>query len=196
MRLAAIVLAAGQASRMGENKLVAQVGGKAIVRRAAEAAVGAKAAPVLVVTGHERDRVEATLNGLGVVIVHNPRYADGMSTSLKAGIAALPPGIDAVAVLLGDMPDVDAALVTKLAAALEGGKQIAIPVRTGRQGNPVVWGKALFAELAQVTGDRGAKSVIAAHAALVAEVQADARAFTDVDTPDALAALRARQKGA
>jgi len=196
MRFAAIVLAAGRASRMGENKLVADVGGKAIVRRAAEAAVAAKAAPVIVVTGHERERVESALAGLGVVIVHNAGYADGMSTSLKAGLSALPPGIEAVAILLGDMPEVDGALIGKLVAALEGGKKIAIPVREGRQGNPVVWARALFPELAKIAGDHGAKDVIAAHRAAVVEVPAGAGAFSDVDTPDALAALRARQKGA
>ena len=195
MRFAAIVLAAGCASRMGENKLVAQVGGKAIVRWAAEAAVASKAAPVIVVTGYERERVESALAGLGVAIVHNARYADGMSTSLKAGLASLPPGVEAAAILLGDMPEVDGALVDKLVAALEGGKQIAIPVRDGRQGNPVVWARALFPALAKVEGDHGAKSVIAAHRAVVAEVPAGASAFSDVDTPDALAALRARQKG-
>jgi molybdenum cofactor cytidylyltransferase len=195
---AAIVLAAGRASRMGENKLVAELGGKAIVRRAAEAAVASKASPVIVVTGHERERVEATLAGLGVVIVHNPRYADGMSTSLKAGLAALPPNVEAVAILLGDMPEVDGALVDKLAAAIDPAakKLIAIPVREGRQGNPVVWARALFSDLAKIEGDHGAKSVIAAHRAAVAEVAADAGAFSDVDTPAALAALRARQKGA
>jgi molybdenum cofactor cytidylyltransferase len=195
MRFAAIVLAAGRASRMGENKLVTELGGKAIVRRAAEAAVASKAAPVIVVTGHERERVEKTLAGLGVMIVHNPRYAEGMSTSLKAGLASLPPNVEAVAILLGDMPEVDGALVARLAAALTGGKGIAIPVRDGRQGNPVVWGRALFPALAAIEGDHGAKRVIAAHRALVAEVPAGAGAFTDVDTPDALAALRARQKG-
>lgn len=195
MRFAAIVLAAGRASRMGENKLVADLAGKAIVRRAAEAAVASKASPVIVVTGHERERVEAKLAGLGVVVVHNPQYAEGMSTSLKAGLASLPPGVEAVAILLGDMPEVEGGLIDRLVAALEGGKQIAIPVRDGRQGNPVVLARPLFAELGEITGDHGAKSVIAAHRALVAQVPADSRAFTDVDTPDALAALRARQKG-
>ncbi len=197
IRFAAIVLAAGRASRMGENKLVAELGGKAIVRRAAEAAVASKASPVIVVTGHERERVEAALSGLGVVIVHNPRYADGMSTSLKAGLAALPPNVEAVAILLGDMPEVEGTLVDKLAAAIDpaGKKLIAIPVREGRQGNPVVWARALFPELAKIEGDHGAKSLIAARRAVVAEVPADAGAFSDVDTPEALAALRARQKG-
>jgi molybdenum cofactor cytidylyltransferase len=149
-----------------------------------------------VVTGHERERVEAKLVGLGIGLVHNGRYLEGMSTSLKAGLTALPPNVDAVAILLGDMPEVDAALIERLVAALEGGKQIAIPVQGGRQGNPVVWKRALFPELAKVAGDRGAKSLIAKHHVLVAEVPADARAFTDVDTPEMLAALRARQKGA
>jgi molybdenum cofactor cytidylyltransferase len=197
MRFAAIVLAAGRAARMGENKLVAEIGGKAIVRRAAEAAVASKASPVIVVTGHERERVEAALAGLGVVVIHNASYADGMSTSLKAGLAALPPEIEAVAILLGDMPEVDGGLIDKLATALDpaAGKLIAIPAREGRQGNPVVWARALFNELATVEGDHGAKSLITAHRGAVAEVPAGAGAFTDVDTSDALAALRRRHSG-
>jgi molybdenum cofactor cytidylyltransferase len=197
MRFAAIVLAAGRAVRMGENKLVAEVGGKAMVCRAVEAALKSKARPVIVVTGHERQRVEAALAGLTVALVHNPDFAKGMATSLRAGLAAVPPEVEAVAILLGDMPHVDGALIDKLAGALDpaAGKLIAIPVREGRQGNPVVWARRLFAELARVEGDRGAKPLIAAHRTAVAEVAAEDTAFVDVDTPEALAAVRARQSG-
>jgi molybdenum cofactor cytidylyltransferase len=193
MRCAAIVLAAGKASRMGENKLVAEIGGKAMVRRVAEAALASRARPVIVVTGHERERVEAALAGLDIGFVHNPHYAEGMSTSLKAGLAALPAEAEAVVIVLGDMPQVDGALIDRLAAALGSGKLIAIPVRDGRQGNPVAWARALFGELAQIEGDRGAKPLIAAHRDAVVEVPAGAAAFVDVDTKEALAA--ARQSG-
>ena len=89
--IAALVLAAGRSTRMGAvNKLIAEIGGKPLVRIAAEQALASRAAPVIVVTGHQRAEVEAALDGLPVRLVHNPDYADGLGTSLKAGIAAVP----------------------------------------------------------------------------------------------------------
>ena len=90
-RIAAIVLAAGRSTRMGgPNKLLAEIGGKPLVRIAAEQALASRARPVIVVTGHQRDKVEAALAGLDVRFVHNPNFAEGLSTSVKAGLAALP----------------------------------------------------------------------------------------------------------
>ena len=108
-RIAAVVLAAGRSTRMGAvNKLIAEIGGKPLVRIAAEQALASRASPVIVVTGHERERVEAALAGLPVALVHNPDYAEGLGTSLKAGIAAVPEDADGAVVCLGDMPQVDA----------------------------------------------------------------------------------------
>src|SRR5262249_22248058 len=91
-RIAAVVLAAGRSTRMGgPNKLLAEIRGRPLVRITVETALASRADPVIVVTGHERDRVEQALAGLDVRLVHNPDYADGLSTSLKAGIAAVPP---------------------------------------------------------------------------------------------------------
>jgi len=87
-RIAAVVLAAGRASRMGSNKLIAELDGEPIVRRTVRAVLASRARPVVVVTGHEADAVHAALTGLAVKLVHNPDYADGMSTSLRAGVAA------------------------------------------------------------------------------------------------------------
>src|SRR5205085_4474109 len=90
-RVAAIVLAAGRSTRMsGANKLLAEIGGKSLVRIAAEQALASRAHPVIVVTGHQRDAVERALAGLDVRLVHNPDFADGLGTSLRAGIAAVP----------------------------------------------------------------------------------------------------------
>ena len=109
-RVAAVVLAAGRSTRMGAvNKLIAEIGGKPLVRIAAEQAWPRAASPVIVVTGHEREQsrggVERTCR---VRFVHNPDYADGLGTSLKAGIAAVPEEADGAIVCLGDMPQVDA----------------------------------------------------------------------------------------
>ena len=106
--VAAVVLAAGRSTRMGAvNKMLAEIGGKPLVRIAAEQALASRAKPVIVVTGHERERVEQALAGLPVRFVHNPDYAEGLGTSLKAGIAAVPDESDGAIVCLGDMPQVD-----------------------------------------------------------------------------------------
>src|SRR5690606_12213712 len=109
--VAALLLAAGRSTRMGgPNKLLEDLHGKPIVRHAAEALAASGASPVVAVTGHEGERVASALAALDIELVHNPDYADGLSTSLKAGLAALPPDSDAVVVALGDMPDVTGAL--------------------------------------------------------------------------------------
>src|SRR5918993_2808209 len=115
--VAAILLAAGRGTRFGEEpKLVARLSGKALVRHAAEAAVNSMAGPIIVVTGHRGDAVQAELQGLPVQVVHNPLFADGLSTSLKAGFSALPPEARAALVTLGDMPLVTTELINALVA--------------------------------------------------------------------------------
>jgi molybdenum cofactor cytidylyltransferase len=194
-KLAAIVLAAGRSTRMGgPNKLLADVGGKPMVRIAVEQALASKARPVIVVTGHQRERVEAALAGLAVTFVHNPDFADGLSTSLKTGVAALPEDIDGTIVCLGDMPQVDAALIDRLLAGFdpERGALVVVPTIAGKRGNPVVWSRRFFPELAEIDGDVGARHLIATYPEAVVEVPVDGNAaFTDIDTPDALEAVRA-----
>jgi molybdenum cofactor cytidylyltransferase len=193
--LAAVILAAGRSTRMGgPNKLVAQIGGKPLVRIAAEEALASRARPVIVVTGHDRERVEAALAGLAVEIVHNPNFADGLSTSLKAGLGAVPPDVDGAVVCLGDMPQVRAALIDRLTAAFdpERGALIVVPTIDGSRGNPVVWSRRFFPELMALNGDVGARQVIGRYAEAVAEVPVtDRAALVDVDTPEALLKVKA-----
>lgn len=192
-RVACIVLAAGRSTRMGaDNKLLADIAGQPMVRRVVEAALGSKARPVLVVTGHQTADVAAALAGLGVMIVANPDYATGLASSLKAGIKALPPSCEGALILLGDMPQIAPDHLDRLIAALAA-DAIMVPVREGRQGNPVLWPATYFPELLQLDGDAGAKRLIATHAAHVREVDLGTDAiFADIDTPEALAALRGR----
>jgi molybdenum cofactor cytidylyltransferase len=193
--LAAMVLAAGRSTRMGgPNKLLAEFRGKPLVRIAVEQALASRARPVIVVTGHQRERVEAALAGLDVTFVHNPDYADGISTSVKAGIAAVPANADGAIVCLGDMPEVDAKLIDRLLAAFdpEKGALAVVPVMDGKRGNPVVWSRRFFPELAALGGDIGARHLIASYPEAVAEVPVTGRAaLFDVDTPDALDELKA-----
>ncbi len=185
-KIAGVVLAAGRSSRARPaNKLLAPVGGKPMVRRVAETALAARLAPVVVVTGFEAAKVEAALAGLAVAFAHNDDYAKGMGGSIGRGVAALPAEASACVILLGDMPEVTAATVAALAAAFDAdaAKDICVPVAGGRRGNPVLFGRAHFAALKTIAGDRGGKDIVAAHPANVREVGVeDPGVFADYDT--------------
>jgi molybdenum cofactor cytidylyltransferase len=193
-KVGAVLLAAGRGTRMGgPNKLLADVDGKPLVRHAAEAAMAAGLAPVVLVTGHQNDAVERALADLPLVKVHNPDYAEGLSTSLRTGLTALPADLDGALVLLGDMPRVDAGLIRRLVAAFrpEEGKLAVVPVRGGHRGNPVLFARRFFPELLKVTGDVGGRGLLGEHGEAVIEVPVEGEgAFLDIDTPEALAALR------
>lgn len=194
--IAALVLAAGQSRRMGKrNKLLAEVDGEAMVNRAVQSAREAGCEPVMVVTGHEREQVVATLGEQPVSLVHNPDYAEGLSTSLATGLGALPEHVDGVVVLLGDMPRVNHQVLERLIAAFDPveGRAICVPTFNGKRGNPVLWSRRLFAEMGQVKGDVGARHLIGEHAELVCEVpMPDDGVLMDVDTPEVLAGLADR----
>ena len=189
-RIAALVLAAGQSRRMGAiNKLLADVDGLPMVSHIVSAALASKASPVIVVTGHESKRVRAALDGKDVTFIDNPDYADGLSTSLRRGLAALPADVDGVVVCLGDMPNVTAAHLDRLIASFapNDGKSICVPTSNGKRGNPVLWAKAYFREIADVAGDVGARHLIGAHEDAVCEVvMPDSGVLLDLDTPEAL----------
>jgi molybdenum cofactor cytidylyltransferase len=193
--IAALVLAAGRSTRMGAvNKLIAEIGGKPLVRIAAEQALASHASPVIVVTGHQRERVEGALNGLPIRFVHNPDYAEGLGSSLKAGIAAVPEEADGAIVCLGDMPQVSSALIDKLVAAFdpERGALVVVPSIEGRRGNPVVWSRRFFNDLMAIQGDIGARHLIGSYAEAVVEVPVEGdAALVDVDTPESLSAVKA-----
>jgi molybdenum cofactor cytidylyltransferase len=193
-KVAAVILAAGRSTRMGgPNKLLAELGGKTLVRIVAEQALASKASDVIVVTGHQAAEVEKSLAGLKVRFVRNPDFADGLASSVKAGISAVPDAADAAVVCLGDMPLIDAHLIDRLieAFAPDRGGLIALPVCEGRRGNPVLWSRRFFSELMTLDGDIGARHLIAKHGEAVAEVPVEGHgAFLDIDTPQALEAAR------
>ncbi len=193
-KIAAIVLAAGLSSRMGSNKLLAPVRGKPMVCHAVEAALASAVASVVVVTGKDGAEVRRALAPCSPLFAHNPDYSKGLSSSLKCGLKALPQDCDGALILLGDMPDVTAALLDKLIAAFDPGEDRAICVATrhGRRGNPVLWARRFFPEMLALEGDVGARHLIAQYNELVAEVEAaDDGPLTDIDTPDALRAYMA-----
>lgn len=188
-RIVALVLAAGRSRRMGgPNKLVQDLAGKPLVRHAAEAALASRADRVIVVTGHMEEAVRSALAGLDVSFVRNPDFAEGLSSSLKAGLDALPEAVDAVLVCLGDMPAVTPAMLDRLMAAFapDEGRLIAVPTCQGKRGNPVLFSTRFVAELKTLRGDVGARHLIGEHDAAVVEVETGAAAVLDIDTPQAL----------
>jgi molybdenum cofactor cytidylyltransferase len=189
-KVAAVVLAAGRSTRMGgPNKMLAELGGKPLVRIVTEQAIASKASPVVVVTGHQADEVEKALKGLDVTFVRNPHFATGLASSVKTGIGAVPASAAGALVCLGDMPLIDVKLLDKLIAAFspERGSLIAVPVSGGRRGNPVLWSRRFFGELMALDGDIGGRHLVDHHSEAVVEVPVEGNgAFLDIDTPQAL----------
>jgi molybdenum cofactor cytidylyltransferase len=196
-RIGCILLAAGRSTRMGaNNKLLEKVGGTMMIRHVADAIVASRARPLVVVTGHMANDVSAVLSGFDATIVHNPDYAQGLSTSLKAGLAALPAGLDGVVVALGDMPGIRAEHIDRMISAFapKESRSIIVPVYAGKRGNPVLWGSEFFAEMREASGDTGAKHLIGANAEKVVELDLGSDAvLIDIDTPEALAKARAER---
>jgi molybdenum cofactor cytidylyltransferase len=197
-RIAAVVLAAGRSTRMrGPNKLLAEIARRPLVRIAVEAALASRASPVIVVAGHQRGEIEKALAGLPVRIVDNPDFAQGLGTSLRAGIAAVPADADGAIVCLGDMPRVDASLLDHLIAAFDPdrGALVVVPTFEGKRGNPVLWSRRFFPDLLAIEGDVGARHLIGRFAEAVVEMPVEGKAaFADVDTPEALIGIKAEME--
>jgi molybdenum cofactor cytidylyltransferase len=190
-QVAALVLAAGRSRRMAPlNKLlVTDARGVPMVARVVDNVLASRARPVVVVTGHERERIEEALAGRPVIFAHAEDYAEGLSASLKAGLGALPPEAEGVAVCLGDMPLVTGAMIDRLIAAFdpEEGRAIAMPTYNGKQGNPMLWSREFLPEMMQITGDVGARHLAGTHADRVVAVEMSSDAvLRDFDTTDAM----------
>lgn len=213
-QIGAVVLAAGLSRRMGEqNKLVQPVDGVPLVLHAIDALLATNVAPIVVVTGHQADAVQSLVASRAaqgrVRCVHNPDYAQGLSTSLRVGIAALSAGqgavdgvrpsaqrCDGALVCLGDMPRVRSGHMEALLAAFDpsDGREVIVPTYRGQRGNPVLWSSRFFPELQQLHGDSGAKALLSNHADVLCYVpMGDDGVTLDVDTNEALAALQRQQ---
>jgi molybdenum cofactor cytidylyltransferase len=192
-KIMAIVLAAGKSSRMGSNKLLADLGGKPLVLHCVENLKASAVHDITVVTGNEAEKVSEALKGLDVKFVHNAQFADGLSKSLKSGLANVGSDIDGVLIALGDMPLVDARTVDRLIAAFSVAdhRTICVPVHEGKRGNPVLWGRQHFVSLQAVEGDQGGRLLMDSLSDEIVEVEVPSRAvLVDVDTPLALGDLR------
>jgi molybdenum cofactor cytidylyltransferase len=183
--IAGILLAAGASRRFGSQKLLASIDGRPLVRLTVERLLATALDDVVIVLGRDATAVRAALDGLDVRTVTNPEYAAGMSTSLRAGLAALAGGADAALVALGDQPGVGAEIVDRLLEQYRARRTgIVAPLyRGGLRGNPVLFDRALFDELRAVTGDEGGRSVIERDPGRVALVELDMEMPADVDVP-------------
>src|SRR5476649_2509345 len=181
-RIAGVVLAAGSSSRMGRNKLMVDLSGRSVVRRAVETANAAGLSPVLVVIGHERDRIETELRGLSFTSVINSDYASGMNGSLRTGIAAVPDECAGAMVLLADMPLVSADMLRALCDTFRrGSAPLVVSTYDGVLAPPMLYDRSLFSELYDVTGE--GKSVAKRHRSEAAELAWPAAALADLDHP-------------
>lgn len=184
--IAGILLAAGRSLRMGQPKLLLPWQGVPLVRHVAQQALASKLDELIVVVGHRAAHVTAALHDLPLRIVHNQAFLDGQSTSLRSGLAALPADVDAAVVLLADQPLLRPSTIDTLMDAYhQRGAAIIAPKFGGQRGNPVLFAHTLFAELAAITGDQGAREVLRTHAAEISLIDVDdIGVLLDLDTPD------------
>ena len=182
---AGIVLAAGESTRMGKPKQLLEIAGQTMLQRVVDAALASRLDHVAVVLGYHAADVRASLAERAVSFVENDGYSEGLGSSVRAGLQALPPAADAAMFLLGDQPGVTAELINRLLAESTG-ENIVAPNVGGRRGNPTLFGRKWFAQLARVSGNAGGRSIIDGHPEALTLVQTSAD-LRDVDTPEDLA---------
>lgn len=195
--ISGVVLAAGRSSRLGRPKQLLPLGGRPLLDHVLANAAASALDEVVLVLGHEAAAIAAAVGAWGQRVVLNADYAAGQSTSLRAGLGATDPRAEAALFLLGDQPGVGPAIIDALIDAYRaGGGSIVLPRYGGRVGNPVLFGRALFPELARLTGDEGARGVVRARAGEVVEVAVGAGPPPgDVDTEEDYTALLAGWPG-
>jgi molybdenum cofactor cytidylyltransferase len=184
--IAGILLAAGTSSRMGRNKLLFELEGESLVRRMARRALEGGVDPLIVVLGHEAERTGRELEGLPYRTVLNPDYEQGITSSLQAGVAAVPAEAEAAVVMLSDMPHVTAEMIAGLIAGYrEGEAPLVISDYEGVHAPPMLYDRALFAELqAMAEGSGCGRQVVKRHRHEAEVLAWPASALADVDVPE------------
>jgi molybdenum cofactor cytidylyltransferase len=183
-RVAGVVLAAGESRRFGSAKALASVGGRTLVERAAGLALRAGLSPVVVVVGHDAEALRAVLAGAPVDVVTNPRYRDGQSTSLQAGLDALPGDVEAALFMPVDQPWLTPGILAALLARLDGTARAVVPLAGGQRRPPAVFHRSVFPLLREIEGDVGGRAVFGRLGGDLVEVAFDDEGpFRDVDAP-------------
>jgi molybdenum cofactor cytidylyltransferase len=186
--IVAVVLSAGESSRMGRPKALLNIEGERFIERIVGVLKRTRASRIVVVLGHNADEMRRQMAHLPVEIVINPDYRQGQLSSLQAAIRLIEDdaAVDGILVHLVDHPYIDAALVDVMIERFDASKKpIVVPRHRGRRGHPVIFSRALFGELLTAPLDRGAKAVVEAHAADILEIDTDEEGITlDIDTPE------------
>ena len=191
--IAGIVLAAGASTRMGRNKLLLELGGMTLLRRAATEAIGAGLDPVLVVLGHEAERAQQELTGLRCQFVIHPEYARGAASSVRAGFAALPQGAAAAVVQLADMPFVTSAmLATTIQRYRENDAPLVYSDYDGVIAPPTLFDRSLFKHVLALDDDGCLKRLVKQHRSEALQVSWPAAALADLDLPADYERIRAQ----
>lgn len=178
-----VILAAGQSKRLGRPKQLLDIGGRPVIRCVAEVAVRARLESVIVVLGSAADEAERALAGLDLQIVGNPDFATGQASSLRAGLRAVPATADAILFILGDQPTISSDVIDLVRAMYGADRSPIVQARyRGRPGHPVLFDRSLFAELADISGDQGARGVLRRHSADITYAEIDQDAPLDIDT--------------
>jgi molybdenum cofactor cytidylyltransferase len=198
MTITAIVLAAGKSSRFeAGNKLLADAGGGPLVRRVLTAVAESPVADIVLVTAPDGGRLVAAAGPGRWRHTQNPNPDDGLSSSIRSGLAAIPDGTTGALIVLADMPKLTAGLIAALITRFEaeGGSKIVYPISPdGRQGHPVLWPSAMFKGLAALTGDTGGKALLQSNKDRVSTLEvADESPFLDIDTRSELETYRGRE---
>lgn len=189
--IAAVVLAAGRSTRMGRPKLSLELAGRPVIGHVIAHVRQSRCGLIVVVVGGDADRVSAGVQSPDIQIVRNERYAEGMGTSIAAGISALPPDAEAAVIVLGDQPRVTAASIDALIDAYRAtGKPLVASRYRDARGAPTLLGRALFDEARRLGGDVGGRALIDRHPEMVVEVLLSPELAADLDTPEDLARLR------
>ena len=172
--VSAILLAAGKSERMGENKLLLPFGGRTVIQRTLDSLLASRAGEVIVVLGSKAQDINQSIGGRRALVVLNPNYAKGMSTSLISGLGMVDSKARFVMVALGDQPLITPRVYNQLIeAALGSDKGIILPVYKGERGNPIVISTRYRAEMLKQTGDMGGRELLKAHPEDVFEVLVD-----------------------
>ena len=187
--ITAIVPAAGLSARMGQNKLLMRFDGKSLIEHAVDTLMTSGVDEIIVVLGHEANRIRSRLEGKNVHFVDNPDYRTGLSASVRAGIEAAPKGSDAMMIYLADQPLLEAdeirRLILAFAEAKRAGKSIVVPFFGNERGNPVILDASYREMVLDIVGDVGCRRIVKKHPEqeFAVQMQTD-HVVRDVDTPE------------
>lgn len=194
--VAAVVLAAGSSTRLGQPKQLAPIAGRPALAYTLDALRASRITRIVLVLGHAADEIAAALDLSGITIVRNEKYAEGQSTSVIAGVKALGDDVAAALMVVGDQPLLAPTVVDAIVRAFaETGGPFIVPVYDGEWGNPVLLARATWPLLDHLKGDTGARPILRKHMDMVLELPVPGSLLDDIDTPEDYARIRARMEG-